>query len=131
VPLEQSLATAGLSYTWLGGSLGGRVKPVLPVEQSPNRAWTLAAFRNYADAMGQPAFQRGFAELETLARRRPTAVMCAERLWWRCHRRLLADLLLVRGFRVVHLLDSGKANDHELTEWARVDDGTLTYPALL
>jgi uncharacterized protein (DUF488 family) len=129
--LERTLAEAGLGYRWLGETLGGRVGPVLPVEESPNRAWTVAAFRNYADAMTLPAFQQGFAELCRLARETPTGVMCAERLWWRCHRRLLADLLVVRGFRVVHLLEPGQASDHALSEWARVEDGKLSYPALL
>lgn len=129
--LERTLADAGLGYLWLGETLGGRVQPVLPVEESPNRAWSVAAFRHYADAMALPTFQEGFAELMRLARQTPTAVMCAERLWWRCHRRLLADLLHVRGFRVVHLLDPDERSEHELSEWARIDAGTLSYPALL
>jgi uncharacterized protein (DUF488 family) len=57
--------------------------------------------------------------------------MCAERLWWQCHRRLLADLLLVHGFRVVHLLDPGEAREHELCPWARVEEGRLSYPGLV
>ncbi len=129
--LERALGEAGIEYTWLGESLGGRRARILPVERSPNRAWRVEAFRNYADAMTTPEFRAGMEALEALARERPTAVMCAERLWWRCHRRLLADLLVVRGWQVAHLLEPGKRDPHVLSEWARVQDGELTYPALL
>lgn len=129
--LETGFATAGIRYVWLGESLGGRVPRQLPAEQSPNRGWTVPAFRNYADGMARPEFQAGFDELLRLAHEAPTAVMCAERLWWQCHRRLLADLLLVRGFRVVHLFDPGEAREHELTPWARVESGRLSYPGLV
>jgi uncharacterized protein (DUF488 family) len=129
--LERAVTGAGLRYVWLGESLGGRRAEVVPVEQSANRAWTEPAFRHYADAMATPEFQAGFAELEALARAAPTAFLCAERLWWECHRRLLADLLVVRGWSVVHLLEPGKASEHALSEWARVRDGALSYPALL
>ena len=76
-------------------------------------------------------FQEAFETLESLVRAGPTAILCAERLWWKCHRRLLADLLCVRGFEVRHLLEQDKQTPHELTEWARVEDGVLTYPGLL
>lgn len=129
--LGRSLAEAGVRYVWLGESLGGRRGPARPAEPSPNRAWKVAGFRSYADAMETPDFQAGAARLEALAREAPTAVMCAERFWWRCHRRLLADLFAVRGFRVVHLVDLGKTQEHELAEFAKVEGGRLTYPALL
>lgn len=129
--LEHSLAEADIRYVWLGESLGGRRGRVMPAEESPNRAWKVAGFRNYADAMETAQLQAGAAELGALAREAPTAVLCAERFWWRCHRRLLADLFTVRGFRVVHLVDPGKTQEHELAEFAKVEDGRLTYPALL
>jgi uncharacterized protein (DUF488 family) len=129
--LDEWLGYNRIRYVWLGESLGGRRAEVVPVEKSANRAWTEAAFRHYADAMATPEFQAGFGELEALARETPTAFLCAERLWWQCHRRLLADLLVVRGWTVVHLLEPGKASEHALSEWARVQDGVLTYPALL
>lgn len=129
--LERSLPAAGLTYTWLGEALGGRRGERLPAEESPNGAWEVAAFRHYADAMATPPFRAGIDALETLARARPTACMCAERLWWSCHRRLIADLLTVRGWTVLHLLDVHQAMTHTLPEFARVADGKLTYPALL
>jgi len=129
--LERALPAAGIAYAWLGESLGGRVKQTVPTSQSRNNGWEVAAFRYYADAMSTPPFQAGLAELEQIALSGPAAVMCAERLWWQCHRRLLADALTVRGWLVVHLLDVGKRQEHTLTEFARVDGDALTYPALL
>ena len=130
-PLSETLGAAGIRYVWFGEELGGRRSQILPPEKSPNRAWTVPGFRHYADATSTPAFQSAFARLEALAREAPTAVVCAERLWWRCHRRLLADSFAVRGWRVVHLLDPEKSSEHALSEWARVEKGVLTYPALL
>lgn len=129
--LERDLPAAGLAYVFLGEALGGRMPARLPAEQSPNAAWQVAAFRHYADAMATPAFQAGFEQLVALAARQPTAFMCAERLWWSCHRRLLADAFVVRGWTVVHLLDTGTRQEHALPPFARVRDGALTYPALL
>jgi uncharacterized protein (DUF488 family) len=129
--LAGALADAGLAYVWLGESLGGRRRQTVPAEQSRNSGWDVAAFRYYADAMSSPEFQAGIAELERLAHARPTAFMCAERLWWSCHRRLIADLLTVRGWSVVHLLDIGKRQPHKLTEFARIEGGHLTYPSLV
>ena len=129
--LETGLPRAGIRYVWLGESLGGRRREIVPAERSPNRAWQVAAFRHYADALETPEVQDGVAKLETLARTTPTAVVCAERLWWQCHRRVLSDLMLVRGWTVVHLLEPGKSAPHRLTEWARIEGGRLSYPALV
>jgi uncharacterized protein (DUF488 family) len=129
--LERALPEADIAYAWLGESLGGRRRQTVPVEQSRNNAWNVAAFRYYADAMSGAEFRAGIAALEDLAQRVPTAFMCAERLWWSCHRRLIADYLLVRGWDVVHLLDVGEQHRHQLTEFARVDGDELTYPSLL
>jgi uncharacterized protein (DUF488 family) len=129
--LERGLREQNIDYVWLGEALGGRRKELLPVERSPNRAWQVAAFRHYADAMTTPEFFAGIEALEDLARSAPTAFLCAERLWWQCHRRLVADFLVVRGWRVVHVIQPGHATEHELTPWARVEEGRLTYPALL
>jgi uncharacterized protein (DUF488 family) len=129
--LERSLGDAGIRYVWLGESLGGRRKALVPAEQSANRAWQVEAFRHYADAMATEEFRAGVATLEDLAADQPTAFVCAEKLWWQCHRRLLADLLVVRGWEVIHLLEPGRREPHRLSEWARVEGGVLTYPALL
>lgn len=129
--LDAGLAERGIRYFWFGEELGGRKKPILAADESPNRAWKIASFRHYADAMTTEPFVRAVESLETLARDSPTAFLCAERLWWQCHRRLLADLLVVRGWTVIHLREPGKREEHRLPEWARVKDGVLTYPTLL
>lgn len=129
--LEQTLARAGIRYLWLGESLGGRRRQILPRESSPNGAWREEGFRNYADAMYTPEFQAGIVKLEALAGELPTVVLCAERDWSRCHRQLIADLLLARGWSVVHLDDPGRSTEHRLTASARVREGQVTYPSLL
>jgi uncharacterized protein (DUF488 family) len=129
--LDAALQGSGIAYDWLGASLGGRRAEIVPASESPNAAWQVAAFRHYADAMETEEFRAGIERLEAAARARPTAFLCAEHNWWSCHRRLIADLLVVRGWKVVHLLDPGKRQEHELTEFARVRDGRLTYPSLV
>ena len=129
--LERLLADAGMAYTWLGDSLGGRRRSTVPAADSRNSGWQVAAFRAYADYMATPEFQTGIAALAQVARRHRTAFMCAERLWWSCHRRLIADYLTVHGWSVMHVLDVGRAQPHTLTEFARVVDGALTYPGLV
>lgn len=119
------LLEAAIHYRWLGESLGGRRKP-LPA--SPNGAWESDQLRGYADHMASREFQDGLAELEELARAQRTAMMCAEASWIRCHRRLVADALTARGWRVLHLGANGKLEEHELTEFAVVEDGRVTYP---
>jgi uncharacterized protein (DUF488 family) len=124
--LAALLLEAGIHYRRLGETLGGRRKPL---EHSPNDAWDNEQFRGYADHMGSREFAEGLQELEKLARDQRTAVMCAEAWWVRCHRRLLADALLVRGWRVLHLDAKGRLSEHELTDFAVVEHGTVTYPA--
>lgn len=123
--LAEYLRGAGIGYRHLPG-LGGRRSPV---PGSPNGGWHETAFQGYADHMATPEFQRALADLETAARETPTAIMCAEAVWWRCHRRLIADALVVRGWTVEHLgIGDGPAG-HELTEFAVTGPGrALTYP---
>jgi len=125
---EESLAVklprhgiAYLSFKELGGRRDAR-------PGSPNTGWRVAGFRGYADYIATPEFEPGLARLEAAANARRTAVMCAEGLWWRCHRRLIADALLVRGRRVIHIAPDGRTSPHELTDFAVVEDGRLTYP---
>jgi uncharacterized protein (DUF488 family) len=120
------LLEAGIHYRWLGESLGGRRKP-LP--DSANGAWESDQFRGYADHMASDEFAAGLAELEELARDQRVAVMCAEAWWVRCHRRLIADALVARGRRVLHLGARGELREHELTEFAVVEHGRVSYPA--
>lgn len=129
--LERVLAGAELGYAFLGRQLGGRREPELPIDASPNRALRDAALRGYADAMSGDDFVAGVETLEALALERPTALMCAERDWWRCHRSLLSDLLVARGWEVVHLLSPGRSEPHALSQWARVKDRAVSYPSLL
>jgi uncharacterized protein (DUF488 family) len=107
------------------GELGGRRRPSA---DSPNGYWENDGFRGYADHMASGEFASGFDRLCRLARRRRVAVMCAEALWWRCHRRLIADALLVHDFEVSHIDARGDAAPHRLTEQAVVEDGRLVYP---
>jgi uncharacterized protein (DUF488 family) len=122
--LATLLGDAGIRYLHLE-SLGGRRTPVAG---SPNDGWRVRQFQGYADHMGSEEFTAGLEKLEDEARSRHVAIMCAEAQWWRCHRRLIADRLLVDGRRVAHLDGSGGLHEHELTEFARVEGGSLTYP---
>jgi uncharacterized protein (DUF488 family) len=111
-------------YVHLEG-LGGRRAPQ---PGSPNGGWDSAQFRGYADHMGSREFLSALGRLERLAREAPSAVMCAEAPWWRCHRRLLSDVLVVRGWDVRHLSARGGSEPHALTEFARADGGAVSYP---
>ena len=123
--LAAELAGAEIGYAHVE-ALGGR-RSVRP--GSPNAGWEVAAFQGYADHMASAEFGAGLAALEALARERPTAVMCAEALWWRCHRRLIADRLVLAGDTVCHILSDGRTSTHRLPEFASVGpNGQLTYP---
>ena len=122
--MEGWLAEAGLGYRWLP-ALGGR-RAAAP--DSPNVALRNPQFRGYADHMAGEEFRAGCAELLDVARSVPVAVMCAESLWWRCHRRLLADhLVLVAGLSVEHVLPDGRLASHTPASEARADGDHLVY----
>ena len=126
--LRAGLAAAGIDYEHFP-DLGGRRKP-LPRSESPNTGWRSEGFRGYADYMLTAAFAGALESLLELARRAPTAAMCAEAVPWRCHRSLLADALAARGWTVLHLTGAGAtgARPHELHELARIDGSVITYP---
>ena len=124
--LAGTMKAAGIGYAPLGADLGGRR---IPSPDSINQGWEVEAFRGYADHMASEQFEAGLGMLEDLARERRTAVMCAEADWTRCHRRLLADVLTVRGWRVLHLGPDGDYTPHELTDFAVVENEVVTYPA--
>jgi uncharacterized protein (DUF488 family) len=122
--MERWVPDAGIGYAWMR-ELGGRRRPVVG---SKHVALRHDAFRAYADYMETPAFLAGVEGLLTFARSELTAVMCSESVWWRCHRRLLADhLVLVRGIQVVHLMHDGRLTPHMPTEGVRIADDALVY----
>jgi uncharacterized protein (DUF488 family) len=123
--LARALEGRGLVYVWLP-ALGGRRTPS---PQSPNTAWRSAAFRGYADYMATEAFAEGLDRLVNLASGLRVAVMCAESLWWRCHRGLIADVLRWLGFDVIHILGPGSTAPHPYTAAARIVRGRLSYSA--
>ena len=123
--LATALASIGVTYVHLGG-LGGRRQPSA---DSRHGALRVAAFRGYADHMSSAEFASDYERLRALARAAPTAFMCAETLWWRCHRRMIADRLSVDGEAVTHLLAPGKSEPHALWDAARIQDGHLVYDA--
>jgi uncharacterized protein (DUF488 family) len=123
--LEKSLPPAGITYAPLP-RLGGLRKPR---RDSRNLGWRNDSFRGYADYMETPEFEKGIAELLALARDKRTAIMCAEAVYFRCHRSLISDALVCRGVETVHLLDEKKTVEHPLTPFAKIEDGRPTYPA--
>ncbi|KGI66882.1 DUF488 domain-containing protein [Mycolicibacterium rufum] len=122
--LAVSLPSAGVQYRHLAG-LGGLRRPA---KDSPNGAWRNDSFRGYADYMGSPAFEDALEELIGLTTESVTAIMCAEAVYWRCHRSLVADALLVRGVDVRHIMARGSAKPARLTPFARVDGTRIVYP---
>ena len=121
--LETNLGKAGFGYHALP-ALGGRRKPI---PDSPNDAWRHVAFRGYADHVASDEFAEGLEELLMLAHGLRTAIMCAELLWWRCHRRLIADVLVSLDFPVFHIRDADSVEPHRLAAPARLENGVLTY----
>ena len=125
-PLAASLPARGIAYVH-EPRLGGFRRPRADTR---NGGWSNAAFRGYADHMASEEFRAGLQRLEEIARTEAACVMCAEAPWWRCHRRLLADALLVRGWRVLHLGLGGTPAEHVLTPFAVLaGDLQLTYPS--
>jgi uncharacterized protein (DUF488 family) len=122
--LEKSLPSAGIRYVWMK-ALGGYRKKVLA--ESPNVALHNDSFRNYADYMLAPEFQQAMAELVDLAEHSRTAYMCAERVYFHCHRMLVSDWLVAHGHEVMHIDAEGPVKPHRLTSEARVIDGRLIY----
>jgi uncharacterized protein (DUF488 family) len=134
--LGRSLPAAGVAYRHFPG-LGGLRKPR---PDSSNGAWRHESFRGYADHMQTAEFRDALTDLigwaDAAGLERPglhagAAIMCAEAVWWRCHRQLTADALLARGVDVCHITSTSPAAAHKLTEFARVVDGQVRYPSLL
>lgn len=121
--LADSLATRRIDYHHLP-ALGGRRRPR---PDAPPTGWRVAGFQAYADYMTTPEFAAALHDLEKLVEARRCAVMCAEVVPWRCHRTLISDALLGRGYRVLHIISAEDPGEHTLTAFARVHDGRVTY----
>jgi uncharacterized protein (DUF488 family) len=126
--LPEALAEVGIGYRNLF-ALGGRRRPD-NAKTSHNKLWLNASFQNYADYTATTAFREGLKELAALACHERCVIMCAEALWWRCHRRIVADHLLAKGFYVGHVMGPGKVVPAKFTPGIVLRDGTLTYPAV-
>jgi len=125
--LAEALQTTNIEYRHMP-ALGGLRKPR---PDSINLAWRNASFRGYADYMQTPPFQAALAELIELGAGRRVAVMCAEAVPWRCHRSLIADALVARGVEAGEIVSASDSRVHRLTEWARVEEGRVTYPGVV
>ena len=121
--LFKFLKKANIEYHHFA-ELGGRRRPNL---ESSNTAWRNESFRGYADYMDTSPFQKGIEHLMGLADQKRTAVMCAEAIWWRCHRALIADCLKAKGVTVIHILGKNSKQEHPFTSAARMVDGKLDY----
>lgn len=125
--LSESLSELGIRYEHMP-ALGGRRTPNA---NSPNSAWKNASFRAYADYMDTPAFTEGIESLMGIAGTLRTVIMCAEALWWKCHRSLISDHLKASGVEVIHILAADKTEIHPYTSAARIVEGKLSYRGLL
>lgn len=123
---REALATAAIDYRHFAGLGGRRGKPS---PDSPNTAWRVVSFNAYADYMNSDAFLADLQALISLACARRVCLMCSEALPWRCHRRLIADALVVRGWTVLDIMGSGSPKEHVLTPFAQVVGDRLVYPA--
>jgi uncharacterized protein (DUF488 family) len=125
--LRTSLTAVGIDYVHMP-ELGGRRKTR---PDSKNVVWRNQSFRGYADYMETQAFREGAKQLLERARERRTVIMCAEAVWWRCHRSLIADYLKADDVTVVHILSQGKSEEHPYTSAAQIVNGKLSYRGVL
>jgi uncharacterized protein (DUF488 family) len=126
--MQVALPAAGIDYVHMK-SLGGLRKP--SKDSTLNAAWKNSGFRGYADYMQTPAFEAALEELARLIREKKTVYCCTEAVFWRCHRQLVSDALLVRGCRIGHIFSASKAEEHSLTKFVKAEGQRLTYPTLL
>ena len=125
----ETLAHAGIGYEHIA-ALGGLRPKRRDIAPEVNAFWENASFHNYADYAMTPPFHEGLAELRSIGRERRCAIMCAEAVWWRCHRRIVADYLLHEGHEVLHIVGDGRVEPAKLTPAATpTSDGSLAYPA--
>lgn len=125
--LPNSVDPFGIRYKRFA-ELGGLRSPSKDVPPEVNRFWHNASFHNYADYAMSDSFAAGLHRLMSVAETQSTAMMCAEAVWWRCHRRIIADYLILHGRTVLHLMGGGRTEPARLTPEARPEDGVLVYP---
>lgn len=126
--LPDELAQFGIGYERIA-ELGGLRRRSKSVPADVNAFWENQSFHNYADYALSEEFQQGLERLESVAAECRSAIMCAEAVWWRCHRRIIADYLLLDGWTVIHLMGEGRTEPARLTPAATERDGHLVYPA--
>ena len=125
--LSELLAAGDIDYLWLE-ALGGH-RDTEKDSKSVNAGLKSVGFRNYADYMATDEFRRAVQQLLSAAAQSRTAVMCAEKLYWKCHRRLLSDYLVSRGIEVIHIIESGGSSSHQLSSYAVVTESGVIYPS--
>jgi uncharacterized protein (DUF488 family) len=125
--IGKALAKKSVGYR-IDEALGGRRGKAKVPPKLANDAWENASFKNYADYALTAEFRAGLAELVKLAKQTPTAIMCAEAVWWRCHRRIVADWLLARKVEVLHIMSETSAPEATLTPFAKIVRGRVHYP---
>ncbi len=128
--LPDTLAQFQIGYEHIA-ALGGLRGAKRDVPPEVNGFWQNASFHNYADYALSGTFREGLARLREIGQATPCAIMCAEAVWWRCHRRIISDYLLAAGESVCHILAPGKVQPAHISEGAQIGPAGLTYPALL
>jgi uncharacterized protein (DUF488 family) len=128
VHLQQALPREGVEYIHLK-SLGGLRKP--RKDSTLNAAWENSGFRGYADYMQTPEFEEALNQLITLLKEKTTVYCCTEGVFWRCHRQLVSDALLVRGYQTGHVFSASKVEAHKLTKFVKAEGVRVTYPSLI
>jgi len=126
--LQRELPKVGVEYIHMK-SLGGLRKP--RKDSALNAAWQNSGFRGYADYMQTPDFDAALSELMQLIKEKTTVYCCTEAVFWRCHRQLVSDALTVRGYRIGHIFNATKVEEHKLTKFVRAEGTRVTYPSLL
>lgn len=125
--LEDKIPEAGVEYDHMR-ALGGRRKNSEKIDPSPNTFWNNKSFQNYADYALSAAFQTALEDLKKRTKDKTCAIMCSEAVWWRCHRRIVTDYLLVDDYDVIHIMGKGQTNFAKITQNARItDEGLIIY----
>jgi len=125
--LQQELTKAGIEYIHMK-NLGGLRKPLK--DSTVNSGWQNSGFRGYADYMQTPEFGSALDELIRLFKEETTVYCCTEAVFWRCHRQLVSDALMVRGYHIAHIFSATKAEEHKLTKFLKAEGTRVTYPSL-